>query len=1038
MAKSIAPSGLSISRKNESFTFGWKIPDKGYADGQGFQYQMRKGESWADVTVGKTTTSKAITIARSNFYPTSGKSSTKQISFRVRGNTGKYTTGSGKKAKTYNPSMSAWTTKSFAIAAPKKPTVTKEIQTWPTVKFSWSEHNDSADKYWFTRIQYTSVLKKNCSVALKNASTIDWSTTVTGSQRYASTSASASSYLTVTDDAGMLADGNSYTRWFRCRAQGAGGASAWTYSKHVYAMPNQCVITDYQITPDSSVNGYKAKIWFDTPKSTSIPMAQAVVEYAIETPDADMACPAGASWSTGSTVKPKDTTSGAIFNIGSLIGADECLFIRVNAEYDGRTTYGVPEIVDVGKLKTPTITDVTTNSATHTATITATNTSDVADSFMVVRYMDDDDPDGFDIAIIPHGQTTATGVQCPAWTNAPRFGVYAAAPGGCYETTTRDDGIGSYAVDPVMRSDMATDGGSIPEAPANVTATAVMPGGTIRVTWEWSWSDADTAELSWSDHADAWESTDVPQTFEVSKMYASAWNISGLTTGQKWYVRVRLIKTTGDGRAYGAYSETKTVNLSSAPLIPVLTLSDGIIPPDGQVTANWVYSTTDGTGQSFAEIAQKTEDENDPGEYIYTPLAQVQTAQYVTLDAIEQGWNAGDSIDLVVRVTSASGLDSDDWSDPVTVIVADPPTCTITSTSLDTVTVTTTDEDGDPVTDTVTALTEMPFTCTITGAGDSGVTSIAIERAEAYHVDRPDETDYNGFEGETIAIDSHSGDDGFSIGIADLIGHLDDGAWYRLVATVTDGLGQSASASIDFKVLWTHQASAPTATVSIADNVAYMTPTAPADADVTDVCDIYRLSIDRPQLIYSGASFGTMYVDPYPSIGDFGGHRFVTRTANNDVTTPNGSFAWVDVNDGFDSRYNIFEFDNGQILLELDVDISNQWKKDFKETQYLGGSVIGDWNKAISRTASVSGVAIPGRDDDLIETMRRLADNAGICHVRTKDGSSYAADVEVSEKYNYASGVKTYEYSLTITRVEPEELDGMTYAEWQEVNEESE
>ena len=75
---------------------------------------------------------------------------------------------------------------------------------------------------------------------------------------------------------------------------------------------------------------------------------------------------------------------------------------------------------------------------------------------------------------------------------------------------------------------------------------------------------------------------------------------------------------------------------------------------------------------------------------------------------------------------------------------------------------------------------------------------------------------------------------------------------------------------------------------------------------------------------------------------------------------------------------------------------------------------------------------------DVIEAVRRLADNAGICHVRTKDGSSYAADVQVSEKYNYASGLKTYDYTLAITRVEPEELEGMTLADWQDVHEESE
>ena len=1036
MAKSKAPSGLSIAKDWGTFGCSWKIPARKYGDGQKFQYKA--GGDWVSVSVGKTTKSKSIWIDKTQYFPTSGKSKLTEFSFRVRGNTAKYTTGSGKKQKTHKPSMSDYTRKDFPLKAPYMSSVSAEVQTWPTVKFSWEAHNDAADAYWFTRVEYTSVLVMDSDVT--NGAQIDWSNTAPGSTQYNSTSGSSSSNLSVTEDSGMLNDGHSYTRWFRVRAQGPAGSSGWSYAKHVYALPNQCTVTNYEVTPSKSVSGYNAKVWFDSPFANSRPLTNAVVQYAIDTPDADMECPAGASWTDGATVQAADGTSGAIFSIDSLIGLDQCLFVRVNANYDERTTYGTPEVVDVGKLTAPTITNVTTDSGTHKATITATNNSSVPDSFLVVRYMDDEDPDGFDIAIIPHGSSQVVGVQCPEWTNTPKFGVYAAAPAGCYEVTTRDDGVGSYAVSPTMSSDMDTEGGIIPEAPATVTATPVMPSGTIRVTWKWSWADADTAELSWADHADAWESTNEPQTYNVSRMYASAWNISGLETGKKWYIRVRLIKTTAEGQAFGAYSETMTVDLSSAPLVPVLTLSNGIIPPGGQVTANWVYSTTDGTGQGFAEIAKVEEESDSDGDWIYIPLAQVQTAQYVTLDADELGWAAGDSIDIVVRVTSKSGQDSDGWSDPRTVIVADPPTCTITATSLDSVTVTSTDEHGDPVTETVTALTEMPFTCTVEGAGDSGVTAIAIERLAAYHVDRPDETDYNGFEGETIAIDSHVGEDGFTIGLEDLIGHLDDGAWYRLVATVTDGMGQSASAYVDFEVLWDHQASAPEATVTIDEEyrIAIFTPTAPLDADPTDVCDIYRLSIDRPQLVYEGAEFGTAYVDPYPAIGEYGGYRFVTRTANGDVTTPDGSFAWLDTDDSLTTRYNIFEFDDGQVLLDLDVDISNQWRKDFKETQYLGGSVQGDWNKAVSRTATVSGTAIPGRDDDVIEAVRRLADNAGICHVRTKDGSSYAADVQVSEKYNYASGLKTYDYTLAITRVEPEELEGMTLADWQDVHEESE
>lgn len=1077
--KSVAPSGLTIARDWEKFTFSWKIAKKGYGDGQNFQYA--KGSGWENVNVGKTTKSKEITISRSNFHPNSGKGKISAIKFRVRGNTKKYTTGSGKNKKTHSPAMSEWSEKSFPITTPGKPSITTEVLTWPQVKFTWKTGNEKDKSDWFTRVEYTSVLVQDSDIT--QGKDINWSNviyrktedqTVNDSktyykiqggkyvavtpagtenpaesgwyeikgQRYNSTSGSAESSITVTEDSELLADGHSYTRWFRVRAQGPAGNSDYSYAKHVYAMANQCVITKTEVTPSKDVSGYTAKVWFNSPFADSRPITEAKIQYALATPAAGMECPDGASWQDAGSVKIKDGTSGALFSIDSLVGLDQVVFVRVNAEYDGRTTYGEPVSVDVGKLKKPTITNVTTDGSTYKATITATNNSDVPDSFLVVRYMDADDPDGFDIALIPHGSTQAIGVQCPQWTSAPRFGVYAVAPADCYEETEREDGIGSYAVDPEMQSDMATDGGAIPAAPEDVTATPAQQTGAIRVTWKWSWEDADTAELSWADHEDAWESTSEPQTYNVSKMYSSAWNISGLETGKKWYVRVRLIKTTADGQTFGAYSDTIPVDLSSAPLIPVITLSDAVIPPDGQVTANWVYSTTDGTAQSFAEIAEKVEDEQNPGEFTYNTIAQVESAQHITLDAQELGWQAGESHNLVVRVTSASGHTSDDWSAARTVIVAEPPTCEIAATSLETVEIETTDEEGDPVTLEITALTEMPFTCTVTGAGDSGKTAIAIERAAAYHVDRPDETDYNGYEGETIASDSHVGEDPFTITVDDLKGHLDDSAQYRLVATVTDGLGQTAKASIDFTVEWAHQASAPTATVEIdAENsAAILTPIAPEDADPTDVCDIYRLSIDMPQLVYSGATFGQTYVDPYPAIGRYGGHRFVTRTANGDVTTPDGSFAWEDYGeddgDTLVSRYNIFEFEKGTVLLELDVDISNQWKKDFKETQYLGGSTQGDWNKAVGRSGAVGGVAIPGRDDELIQAMRRLADMAGICHLRTKDGSSYAANVDVSDKYVWENGIEQYVYSLSITRVKPQELDGMTLEEWQETHEE--
>ena len=120
---------------------------------------------------------------------------------------------------------------------------------------------------------------------------------------------------------------------------------------------------------------------------------------------------------------------------------------------------------------------------------------------------------------------------------------------------------------------------------------------------------------------------------------------------------------------------------------------------------------------------------------------------------------------------------------------------------------------------------------------------------------------------QTIAIYSQTGE--APITISDTIGSLDDGAGYRIIATVQDSLGQSAETSIDFEVHWAHQALIPDARVSVDhyNMVAFLKPVAPTGAALTDVCDIYRLTADKPELIYPGAEFGEIYVDPFPALG---------------------------------------------------------------------------------------------------------------------------------------------------------------------------
>ena len=69
-------------------------------------------------------------------------------------------------------------------------------------------------------------------------------------------------------------------------------------------------------------------------------------------------------------------------------------------------------------------------------------------------------------------------------------------------------------------------------------------------------------------------------------------------------------------------------------------------------------------------------------------------------------------------------------------------------------------------------------------------------------------------------------------------------------------------------------------------------------------------------------------------------------------------------------------------------------------------------------------------DPDIIESMRRLADYTGVCNVRTPDGSSYHADVEVQEDREEKWVSKLAKFTLSVKKVDRLELDALPYDQW--------
>ena len=998
MATTKKPTGLQIDRKGNKYIFSWNKPQT-YGDGQQlvWSYKASKTHKSNVIKLGKTVKN----------YTVTSPSKLKEISFKVRGNHDQ---------KSKDPGWSDWASKSFSVHEPIKPTVSASWSdnTPDKTTFTYTAKDD--EHYPFDHVEYRTKWIKNYN---GKPASYSW----TGA---ASTSSNKTGTIFNTTETIPL--GQSYTRVVQCRTVGTGGASAWVFASHTYAKPNTPVITSTEGTVEDKAKGVIGlNLSWTTSAPSSRPIDKITIEYLITVPAAGMSVPTGASWQQADTPVKKGKTSWAE-QISDTLADDQVLFARIHVKHDTSEDWSAPVIALKGRLATPTNVSITPDQGTHTITVNATNASTVPDSYMAVTYKKG--ASEAILAVIPHGSSTVNMIV-PAWTdNAGSVGVYAVV--GSYTSQPADsEGVVVYTIaEPQMTSDKVWKGTltapTISVVQSDIENTAI-------VTWNWSDANATDAEVSWSDHADAWESTDEPDTYIVNNSKASRLSVSGLETGINLYFRVRLLEINGDDTSYGLYSDTFVLNLASAPAVPVLEMSSQVIDPAGEAIASWVYISTDNTMQEHATIAEV---DTSTSPWTYTPILQVEEEQQAVVRPSDLEWSVGDYL-IAVQVQSASGRFSE-MSDPVPVTVRDPLTCTITQASLVSKTETI---DGGTYTFPY-VLDAMPMTVTVTGAGNTGQTILTLKRKTDYVILKPDDTELIGHADEVVCQHVYTGEAQQTITIDEVQGKLNDGATYYIEATVTDDLGRTASDRYPnndpddfFKVIWNDQAIMPEATaVIIDDDYAKLTITKPVNWVSGDVVDIYRMTSERPQKIAEGIEMDNApveYVDPYPTLGSAGGYRFVYRTVNGDDTLDaDDNFAWLDVVAVCDSNEAIIDFNGERIPLPFNLKVSNKWGKEFQETRYLGGHITGDWLAGVSRTGSIDTVTVPVHDPSIFRSIRRLAEYTEPCHVRTLDGSVIVCNIDVDDDFGYDTAGKIQSVKMNFTRIDPIDLDAVPLSDW--------
>lgn len=1110
MATLKKPSGLSISRSGFKMTYSWTV-DKNYTKQEAYSIvKDRPGKNTKKLTnIKKGTKSKSEQLSSSDYYPNQktvkGKKVNKphltSIKFKVRG-------GNGSK-------WTDWVTKEYKVNRPGKPRHIEPQQYNSqnySYTFAWGRNVKDNEHNWFTDYKWQTILIKDSSVRTgADLKASDWNKCSTQKIAYVSPTTgqilrNQNSYgtgtytsLSIIDDPSVIDGG--MRRFFRVIARGPAGASydtkkkanTWQYSDHSYAAPLSPVISSGTRIISADESGTTISIDLKTPTNYLHETNNNIFYYAIVNPRTtvttvnDKRIPSLSlplnfdSWTQDKQFGSTGRKSTFTFRTTDVVGEDTCMYIKIDAINDGATTssnimrLNMPNNA-LYSLSNPILTSCVFNSA-RSVTVNIANETSLENnkSITVIYFRSDESPDideAHPIGILPYGVNTGTFIL-PEYTGTPSIGIKTVV--ASYEPASKVDSYpGEYTEysisDILMASNTVWDSSAVPKPP-EFSLDGLHNGSALKVTWDWPWTTANLAELSWAETADAWTSTSEPSTYLIDRAkYTGSgdveWVISGLSVGN-WFVRLRLAKATEESVVYGPYSDAQSYDLSEAPDIPTLEVEPNVAAPDGSMVATWAYTSNDGTGQSGAQLYEVTrEDETTPwdeADYTAIPDARTETATSYEFTPNRFGWEEGSEHYLSLKVISKSGKECVNYSNPIKVSVASPPVPVVTG-------IDETNEDAmrtitfpvgeveDNETKTILSLVELPFSFYVGGAGEGGSASAVITRRAGFELERPDDSTVDGLDGETIytrTIESSEDSDtiNFEITLEDmqkktnLVGHLDDEAPYRLDISVTDTFGQTVHYDpIDFEVHWTHQAQEPPiASISINQNEDISTiyvPQPSSGYEEGDYFEIYRLSADRPQKIVSDGIFGESYIDPYPTYGMFGGYRIVYVTKFGDYrVNETGSGAWTDyspIEDEGPTRISsldrfgiVIDFDGNHMVLPGNVSVSSTWKKDFKTTRYLGGSIEGDWNPGVERTGSFKTTIPIENDPNLMYMVRLLADYAGVCHVRTPDGSNFYANVDVQDDREEKWVRRLSQVTLSITKVDsPEEDDGVLASDW--------
>lgn len=591
-----------------------------------------------------------------------------------------------------------------------------------------------------------------------------------------------------------------------------------------------------------------------------------------------------------------------------------------------------------------------------------------------------------------------------------------------------------------------------PSATSNIAITEAIAGddgASARLTICWDNDDATGTEVSWSADVNAWRSTNGPTTHTFdwddgplvvgTKTWAhhTTLYVAGLTGGTRYDFRARRYLD-GETTTYGGYCTDVYVTPAVAPGSVTLA-APAFVAEGSDLSVTWTYdgggTQTEwhlmaGTPIDVTEVVDgetRTRQRLDPTTVRDagngTDARGTQTIAWERLALL-----AGGSGSVSLAVSVSTGGQSVE-SDAVNVGIARRPTISVT---------------GVP-----DVLTAQPLAIAVTDATGGGARFRvdAVCRSSGASRTTPGGTEWQS-EGDVVWSDSQMWDRTYSWKYGEyVVGYnyvarkierhyfyerIDDGTrsvdgdlWdygeYVMEVTATNedtGL-TSETWTKPFRVDYARKAPDPSGAVEIVaydetdvDGVrsicAEVTLAAPEDAIEGDLMELWRVTPNGNYLVADGIAPGTTVTDPWAPYGTSA--RLAYAVA---VRTVDGCVAWQEYPYELAGAHLRVDFDGTYVELPYNLELSDEWQKDFEGRKHLDGTVGGYWGAGAEHKASISTDTIPVDDPETARALHALALHAGPCFVRTPDGCAYEADVQLTPIRREGAGIASVSLDAT-------------------------